>query len=112
MMLQNLLISRIELRNEDSPDIVPYTFKRKIDKIVVPISGELKAMKEKFLTILEIFIKRLAKVNALSRRGNSTNPLHYTKFGILQSRDEFRQNPSGRLDNHQRGVVEGDFSSA
>ena len=112
MMLQNLLISRIELRNEDSPDIVPYTFQRKIEKIVVPISGELKAMKDKFLSILEIFIKRLTTANALSRRGNSTNPAHYTKFGILQSREEFRQNPPGRLDNHQRGVVEGDFSSA
>ena len=30
----------------------------------------------------------------------------------MQSRDEFRQNPPGRLDNHQRGVTEGDFSSA
>ena len=41
MMLQNLLISRIELRSEESPDIVPYTFQRKIDKIVVPLGKEL-----------------------------------------------------------------------
>ena len=34
-MLQNLKISRIELRNEESPDIVKYTHQRKIEKVVV-----------------------------------------------------------------------------
>ena len=41
LMLQNLVISRIELRNEESPDIVPYTFHRKIEKVVVPLGEEI-----------------------------------------------------------------------
>jgi ERCC4-related helicase len=41
LMLQNLLISRIELRSEESPDIVPYTFQRKVEKVVVPLGQEL-----------------------------------------------------------------------
>ena len=41
LMLQNLVISRIELRNEESPDIVPYTFQRKIEKVVVPLGEEI-----------------------------------------------------------------------
>ena len=93
LMLQNLLISKIELRSEESPDIVPYTFQRKIEKIVVPLGEELTNVKEKYLSILEIFIRRLSKAGVLSRRGNSNNPNHYTKFGLIQARDEYRQNP-------------------
>ena len=93
LVLQNLQISNIELRNEESPDIVPYTFQRSIQKVVVPLGNELKKVKIDFLSILEPFVRRLSKFGLLSRRGNSIDPTHYTKFGLLQSRNEFRQNP-------------------
>eukprot|EP00095_Tigriopus_kingsejongensis_P003009 maker-scaffold170_size291898-snap-gene-0.16 protein:Tk03009 transcript:maker-scaffold170_size291898-snap-gene-0.16-mRNA-1 annotation:"hypothetical protein LOTGIDRAFT_127429" len=112
LMLQNLMISHIELRSEDSPDIVPYTFERTIQKIVIPLGDELLGVKNKFLTIMEHFIRRLAKNGALSRRGNSANPTHYSKFGLLQARNEFRQNPPARVDRSTQGVVEGDFASS
>ena len=70
------------------------------------------SMKDRFLKILEYFIQRLANNFVLTRRGNSTNPTHYTKYGIIQAREEYRQNPPARLDNQGRGVVEGDFCSA
>lgn len=112
MMLQNLQISKIELRSEESPDIVPYTFQRKIEKIVVPIGEELAEIKKKYLTVLKYYIDRLVKFSVLSRRGNSTEPTHYTKYGLFQCREEYRQNPPARLDNYQRNIVEGDFASA
>ena len=65
-MLQNLLISRIELRNEESPDIVKYTHHRKIEKVVVGLSEELKSVKEKYLAVLEHFVKRLSQSGVLS----------------------------------------------
>lgn len=40
-MIQNLCISHIELRQEDSPDIVPYTHKRTIEKIVIKIGEDV-----------------------------------------------------------------------
>ena len=106
MMLQNLEISKIELRDESSTgkllmqnicwffyfffflnfnffptDIVPYTFERKLEKIVIPHGTELLEMKRKYLTIIEIYIRRLAEKSVLNRRSNSINPEHYTKFG-------------------------------
>ena len=57
-MLQNLLISNIELRSEDSPDIVPYTFQRTIHKIVVPMGKELEDIKKKLLTVLEVNLEK------------------------------------------------------
>ena len=72
----------------------------------------LFSMKDRFLKILEYFIQRLANNFVLTRRGNSMIPTHYTKFGLIQAREEYRQNPPAKLDNHSRGVVEGDFCSA
>ena len=57
------------------------------------------------------FFRRLANKGALSRRGNSINPTHYTRYGLLQARNEFRQNPPANLDRGQCGSVEGDFAS-
>lgn len=85
MMLQNLMISHIEMRTEDSPDIVPYTFQRNIEKIVVPLGRELLDIKSKFLQILETFIRRLVAYGALPRRSNTVNPTCYSKYGILQA---------------------------
>ncbi len=40
------------------------------------------------------------------------NPNIYSKFGILKSRDEWRQNPPGGVTPAQRGIVEADFAVA
>ena len=48
---------------------------------MIPHGAELLDMKRKYLSIMEVFIKRLASHSVLSRRSNSTNPEHYTKFG-------------------------------
>jgi hypothetical protein len=60
------------------------------------LSQELKKVKQEFLTIIENYVRRLTKFGLLARRGNSIDPTQYTKFGLLQSRNEFRQNPPAR----------------
>ena len=109
-MLQNLMISHIELRSEESPDIVPYTFQRQIEKIVVPLGDELQVVRMKYASILENFIGRLARNGVLAKQHNSSNPFQYSKFGLLQCRNEFRQNPPQNLNNYKRGLVESDFA--
>jgi len=108
-VLQNLFISHIELRHEESPDILPYTNARIVDKIVIKMGDEMLAMKNSLLSVMEIFIKRLASHQAV-RQGH--NPSTYSKFAILRSRDEWRQNPPGPLPPNIKGVVEGDFAVA
>ena len=112
-MLQNLMISHIELRSEDSLDIVPYTHERTIEKVVVPIGIELAEIRNKYLSILEYFVKRLNRNGVLAKRNNNTvNPTNYTKFGILSARDEFRKNPPARMDRSTAGSCEGDFAAS
>ena len=48
----------------------------------------------------------------LSHRGNSVNPEHYSRWGLLQARNEFRQNPPAGHTRLEKGTVEGDFSNA
>ena len=108
-MLQNLFISHIELRHEESPDIVPYTHTRVVDKIVVPMDRNILDIKEKLLGVMEIYTKRLSAATAI-RKGH--NPSAYTKFGFISFRAEWRQNPPANLASHVKGQVEGDFAAA
>ena len=48
------MVSHIELRGEDSPDIKPYTHERSVEKVVVPLGAELTAVKEKYLRVREL----------------------------------------------------------
>ena len=50
-VLSNLLIAHVELRSEESIDIQPYTHERKVEKIVVPMSEELKDAQEELLQV-------------------------------------------------------------
>ena len=50
-VLQNLFISKIELRHEESEDIVPFTHHRNIDKIVVPLDEDLVNVRNKLLAV-------------------------------------------------------------
>ena len=50
-VVTNLLISQIELRSEDSFDIQQYTHRRKVEKIVVPLEGEIERLRVEFLKV-------------------------------------------------------------
>ena len=50
------MISHVELRSEESDDIKPYVFGRNVEKIVVPLSSELKEAKAEFLKVGDGFL--------------------------------------------------------
>ena len=53
-MISNLLISHVELRSEDSPDIQPYTHDRKVDKYVVPLGDDIVRVKNAYLKVCKL----------------------------------------------------------
>ncbi|XP_040267293.1 Fanconi anemia group M protein isoform X1 [Bufo bufo] len=105
-VVSNLLISRIELRSEDSPDIQPYSHERQLEKFVVPLGDELEAVQKSYIQVLETFAGRLIQSNVLSRREIP----NLTKYQIILSRDQFRKNPPSNIMGAQMGAVEGDFA--
>lgn len=51
--MHNLLISHIEIRTDESEDVVPYIFQRSLETVVVPIGDMLKEIREQYIT--EVF---------------------------------------------------------
>ncbi|KAM9294310.1 Fanconi anemia group M protein [Gastrophryne carolinensis] len=105
-VVTNLLIGRIELRSEDSPDIQAYSHERQLEKYVVPLGKELEAVQKSYVQVLEAFGGRLIQNNALSRRDIPS----LTKYQIILARDQFRKNPPSNIVGAQMGAVEGDFA--
>lgn len=105
-VVQNLLIANVEIRNEDSLDIVPYTHLRLVEKVVVPLSDELLEAKNCFLNVVSVYVDRLHHRGCLSRR----NPDQLSKFFCLKERERFRQKPPDAISRLQFGAVEGDFA--
>ena len=56
---------------------------------MVPLEGEILVVKNTFLKVLSAVVGRLAKYGVVY----SANPERLSKFGLLQARDGFRQNP-------------------
>ncbi|KAK3757789.1 hypothetical protein RRG08_027148 [Elysia crispata] len=107
-VMNNLLVSHIELRTEDSIDIKPYTHERKVEKVVVPLGEELSSIKEQYIQIMTFVTQRLTRSRALYNRQATS----LSKFLLLKARDEFRQNPPQNIQPAQRGMVEADFCMA
>lgn len=105
-VITNLRISKIELRNEESPDIVPYVHNRNIEKTVVPLGPEITQVRDTFLNILSICARRLMSIGVLFTKDISS----LTKYMVIQSRDKFRQNPPDNFPRNRAGMTEGDFA--
>ncbi|XP_052515899.1 Fanconi anemia group M protein [Budorcas taxicolor] len=105
-VITNLLIGQIELRSEDSPDILPYSHERRVEKLVVPLGEELAAIQKAYVQILEAFASSLIQRNVLMRKDIP----NLTKYQIILARDQFRKNPSPNIVGIQQGIIEGEFA--
>ncbi|ESO09638.1 hypothetical protein HELRODRAFT_117169 [Helobdella robusta] len=105
-VLNNLLISHIELRTEESLDIQPYTHHRKIEKIVIAMGDEINIIRDLYLKIINVFIQRLRKFGAIYNK----DIRHLSKFMILKAREMYRKNTPSNLTKSQRGLIECDYA--
>lgn len=64
-IVQNLLISKIEIRSESSPDVAKYTFKKEIVRERVKLDY-LEPIKDNFMQILEPYLRKLVEAKAIS----------------------------------------------
>ncbi|XP_077522214.1 FA complementation group M isoform X1 [Amblyomma americanum] len=105
-VLENLMISHVELRTEESLDIQQYTQKRTIDKVVVPLGEEIGELKNKFLGVIRTYLDRLERLHAIPR----LNPESLGKYRMLLLKDSFQQNPPNGLSSRECGQLLGHFS--
>lgn len=65
-IVRNLYISHIELRWENSVDVISYTHKKNVKTIVVLLGEELKKIKDEFIEIIDPYIRNLIDNGVLS----------------------------------------------
>ncbi|XP_026194873.1 Fanconi anemia group M protein isoform X2 [Anabas testudineus] len=105
-VISNLLISHIELRSEESPDIQAHSHQRSVEKVVVPLGESLSANQARYLQVLEKFMSRLVQNRVMAHKDLRT----LTKYQIILARDQFRKNPPAHIKGPQQGMLEGDFA--
>ncbi|CAJ1073462.1 LOW QUALITY PROTEIN: Fanconi anemia group M protein [Xyrichtys novacula] len=105
-VISNLLISHIELRSEESPDIQAHSHQRSVEKMVVPLGEALSAQQARYIEVLEKFMSRLVQNRVMAHKDLRT----LSKYQIILARDQFRKNPPPHIKGPQQGMLEGDFA--
>jgi ERCC4-related helicase len=105
-VVQNLMITQIEIRTEDSIDISKYIHTRSLELIVVPISEDIKALTDLYCKVMNVFLKKLNDQNVY----RESNPLNVSNFAVLKAREAFRKNShSSNRPPQLNGYIEGSF---
>ncbi|XP_069691235.1 Fanconi anemia group M protein isoform X2 [Periplaneta americana] len=104
-VVNNLLISHIELRNEESSDIIEFSHKRNMQTVIVPLGDYLSSVTEHFLRIADKHVSILYKKKLIFGGMKDVS-----KYGVLKARDMFRQNPPSNILREQFGIIESAFA--
>jgi len=91
-VIDNLEISKVEIRTEDSIDIQQYVHTRDIEQILLDPSDEINMCKELLSKALQPLVNQLCGQNAYYNR----DPMSLTAFGMMQASKNWRNSPAGR----------------
>ena len=109
-VITNLLISKIELRTEESPDVKPYMHQRFVEEMSVKIEGPILKARELLRSIIKIPVTWLQTQQVLYR----TKQGDFFTFNRLEAaRNDFRNNPNlQRKDEFFKSNAEARFAAA
>ncbi|KAI8930021.1 hypothetical protein BC831DRAFT_508680 [Entophlyctis helioformis] len=105
-VIENLLIQTIEIRTEDSLDIRPYIFQRKVEEIVVEPTPEMTQIMNSFGHIMSGYLKRIVQ----ARVYHESNPMLVTRFALHQARDRWRNGRSMHGNQGMFAAIEADIA--
>ncbi|KAJ8611828.1 hypothetical protein MRB53_037741 [Persea americana] len=91
-VIDNLGIARVELRTEQSLDIVQYTHEKHTDTEVLDFSDEQCRIMDMFAKALRPVLEKLCSQNAYW----SKDPMQLTAFGLTQARKKWMASEAGR----------------
>ncbi|KAI8954267.1 hypothetical protein F4801DRAFT_533697 [Xylaria longipes] len=96
-VIDGLGISHVEIRTENSLDIIPYVHQRDEDIITLDPSDEIILIKDLFSKVLQPLVDKLSSQNAYYGR----DPMALTTYGLVKARKDWFAGP-GR--NVNQGV--------
>lgn len=94
-IIDNLNLSKVEIRTEDSMDIQPYIHKKDIQRIKVEMSDEQKELMECFEPCVKPLLDEAKACKAIFIQDVS----QLTLFGVNSARQKYMASPAGRSNN-------------
>ena len=88
-VIDNLGISHVEIRTEESLDIRQYVHSRNIDTVTFDPSDEMDEVKRLFSTALKPLVDKLTSQNIYYGR----DPMSLTTYGLMKSRSDWLNGP-------------------
>ncbi|KAI4321193.1 hypothetical protein MLD38_034605 [Melastoma candidum] len=101
-VIDNLLISTLEYRNESDPDVIPYVHERKMELVKVTMGKEAIEIYDLLLNVMCNSAARLNRLGINFHRDYQTS----SPQDFLHSREKFRQAPPMELPEAKYGEVE------
>jgi ATP-dependent DNA helicase MPH1 len=106
-VIDNLEISQVEIRTEESIDIQQFVHRRDIDKILLDPSDEIIMVKDLFAKALQPLVNLLCSQNAYWNK----DPMSLNPFILMQARKAWFASPAARQANQGlKGMMMGLFS--
>lgn len=106
-VIDNLEISEVEIRTEESIDIQQFVHRRDIDRILLDPSDEIIMVKELFAKALQPLVNLLCSQNAYWNK----DPMSLNPFVLMQARKAWFASPAARQANQGlKGMMMGLFS--
>lgn len=102
-VVQNLLISHVEVRSERSIDVAPYTHKKNIKTVVVQLDSNLSKIRDDFLQLVEPYVMRLQECNVIT--GHLGN---LSKGWLVMDKNRYRESGNAQR-NPQHSRIMTDF---
>ncbi|TDZ74349.1 ATP-dependent DNA helicase MPH1 [Colletotrichum trifolii] len=105
-IIDNLGISHIEIRTEDSIDIRQYVHSRNVEQVVLDPSDEMCEIKDLFSKALKPLMDKLTQQNIYYGR----DPMAITTYGILKQQQEWFNNVGRRANPGVQFMMRAIFS--
>jgi ERCC4-related helicase len=104
-IIDNLLLSKIIIRSDESPDVKPYVHGKTIETVVVPESADINFIRTQFEShIVKPYLDKLVHLGVF----NIADPAKLGSFQLLSARDSFRKTKVSS--KSVLGAVEGLFA--
>jgi ERCC4-related helicase len=98
-IVNNLLISAIEIRTETSEDIKTHTFDRSKEPIIVELGDKITKIKTEFIKVFNIYISK-------SKIIWEKNPDNITPFLILNARKKYTASMAGKNHSYENAIIQ------
>lgn len=104
-VIDNLGISQVEIRTEESIDIRPYVHSRIEDVVVLDPSDEMGLIKELFTKALKPLVDKLSSQNIFWGR----DPMSMTTFGLMKARQDWARSAGRHLNEGLKNMINAVF---